>query len=318
MFLENEFNFVPTASKHTFTIKRLIMQRSCFMASFTTISMLSAIVGIQFAQAATVRETTDFDQLRQPRVIGTIPSDLEGSVEGNDVSDIIRFKPSSDISTIKVSFSGANAAYTIVEDVNNSSRVDVGDRTLVQQTTKNPGKPIRVVSDKTYLAEVVKRNAGSSYRLSLHGARPQLQARLMQAKVVSMKALSNFDLVGDADFGVSISIDGSPLQAKKVNGNNSPTFNFGVRQEIPIDKEVVDIKIYSFESDPGSTINEPDISPDPNDRNLKLRYFPRTGEVFGPGNRRLGTAQEVITVQGDASKHKASITFTLNHSDVVF
>lgn len=295
------------------------MKRQLLTLNLIT-ALLSTGLGLAPAHALPIRESQDFDQAFKQQFLrfDDNPMTFEGTVQDSDVSDILKIAAKSGITTMNIDFNTSNAAYSIVEDVNNNGQIDAGDRTVVQQTTRSFTKPIRVSAAKTFLVEVVKRNAGSAYSLTIRGAQLRLQARFLQAKVVRMRALSEFDLVGSADFGVSLSLNGAPLQTKKVNGSDSPTFNFGVRQEIPINQESVEVEIYAFESDPASTVNEPDISPDPNDRDLRLHYFPRTGEIFGPGNRRLGFANQPITLQGDANKHKASITFEISHSDVVF
>jgi hypothetical protein len=303
------------------------MQRHLLASNFTLISILSVLSGIPSAQASTVRETTDFDQLGHlTRVTETTPLIYEGSVQNNDSSDIIKFTPSPDVSTVKISFSSASAAYTIVEDVNNSGRVDSGDRSLVQQTTQNPGKPIRVVFGKTYLAEVVKRNNGSTYRLSLEGAKAQVRNRLLEVKIISGRAIQGFGIEGrGADMLPQIFIERRLYEGRKISGDNTPTFNFGVRQEVAPDKEAIELSLRFVEKDDvvtdglsGTGGDYPDVSPDPAERTLKLRYFPRTGEIFGPGNRRLGVQKQPITATGDSNQLKASITFTVNHSDVVF
>ena len=103
------------------------------------------------------------------------------------------------------------------------------------------------------------------------------------------------------------------VKSGKMNNKTVAYFNYKLAVKPP-KKQLLSYGIKLLDSDRFNRDDLADINPLPRKRELKIFYSPKSGLVFGPDGRQIGKHGQQITVKGNATKHRASITFRIDRT----
>jgi hypothetical protein len=288
------------------------MKRQLFAITCTMLASLS-LLSANPAQAASKRidvlEKEPNDLANAPQRLGSLQLDhvynIQGSLTAQNNRDLVDHYHF---------FVGRQGRYLARFNGSNPSGVEMLVRdSKGQLVSRATGSMSFTLGAGEYLLEVRSPSnvPPANYAISLiTPAVPPLRLTILSAK-----ALSKFDdrVIGvgteRADFRIKPTIAGQVMDSKKVDEDDTPTFNHQVTFQPTVDQLTLPITLRLADEDPGSD-DVAHISPDTNQKDLHLTYVPQSGEIFGPGGLR-GKLGEPITVAGTSGK-KASVTFRID------